>query len=106
VNEVVDEGFKEVTWDGTDAFGNSVYSGVYFYRVVSENSIALQRNHLPHVRHTGGMRSAVSIVLSDSTRIVSDEFACRRSKEKQTGCRVSVSSRSAKLRAPMVTEYL
>jgi hypothetical protein len=29
----MDEGLKEVTWDGTDSHGNLVSSGVYFYRL-------------------------------------------------------------------------
>ena len=33
VDEVMGEGFKEVTWDGRDARGNLVSSGVYFYRL-------------------------------------------------------------------------
>ena len=34
--------------------------------VASENSNALWRNHLPPVRYTGGMRSVVSILFSDT----------------------------------------
>ena len=49
IDDTLDAGFKEVTWHGKDARGNQVSTGVYFYRVVSENSIALQRNHLPNV---------------------------------------------------------
>jgi flagellar hook assembly protein FlgD len=33
VNGTLDEGFKEVTWDGKDSRGNSMSSGVYFYRL-------------------------------------------------------------------------
>ena len=39
---------------------------------MSENSIALQRNQLPHVWYTGGMRLAVSILLSDTTAVASN----------------------------------
>ncbi|MFQ6092316.1 MAG: FlgD immunoglobulin-like domain containing protein [bacterium] len=35
VDEVKDPGFYEVTWDGKDAFGNNVASGVYFYRLTA-----------------------------------------------------------------------
>ena len=33
VDESMDGGFKEVTWDGKNAIGTTVSSGVYFYRL-------------------------------------------------------------------------
>jgi hypothetical protein len=33
VNETFSEGYNQTMWDGTDANGNSVASGVYFYRL-------------------------------------------------------------------------
>jgi flagellar hook assembly protein FlgD len=33
VDGTLDEGYKEVTWDGTNTHGNPVSSGVYFYRL-------------------------------------------------------------------------
>lgn len=35
VDGVMDEGFKEVSWDGRDNRGNPVGSGVYFYRLTT-----------------------------------------------------------------------
>ena len=35
VDETLDEGFKEVVWNGNDAHGNPVSSGVYFYRLTA-----------------------------------------------------------------------
>jgi hypothetical protein len=35
VDETIDDGFKEVLWDGKDARGNPVSSGVYFYRLTA-----------------------------------------------------------------------
>ncbi|UCG53001.1 MAG: hypothetical protein JSW58_05455 [Candidatus Latescibacterota bacterium] len=37
VDDMLDEGFKEVTWDATDTRGNPVSSGVYFYRLTAGN---------------------------------------------------------------------
>jgi hypothetical protein len=33
----LDEGFKEVQWNGTDSRGVAVSSGVYFYRLQAGN---------------------------------------------------------------------
>ncbi|MCK5547382.1 MAG: T9SS type A sorting domain-containing protein, partial [Thermoplasmata archaeon] len=33
VNNTLEEGYKQTTWDGTDSHGNAVSSGVYFYRL-------------------------------------------------------------------------
>ena len=33
VDEIMNEGYKEVTWHGTDSYGNPVSSGIYFYRL-------------------------------------------------------------------------
>lgn len=33
LNEPLDEGSRQVTWNGTDSHGNPVSSGVYFYRL-------------------------------------------------------------------------
>lgn len=43
VNDVVEEGIKEVTWDGTDARGNSVSSGVYFYRLKAGKKVLTRK---------------------------------------------------------------
>ncbi|UCG52646.1 MAG: T9SS type A sorting domain-containing protein, partial [Candidatus Latescibacterota bacterium] len=37
VDDTLDEGFKRITWDGKDAHGNHVSSGVYFYRLTAGN---------------------------------------------------------------------
>ncbi|UCG51024.1 MAG: T9SS type A sorting domain-containing protein [Candidatus Latescibacterota bacterium] len=37
VDNVLDAGLKEVTWDGEDALGNQVSTGVYFYRLTAGN---------------------------------------------------------------------
>jgi hypothetical protein len=37
VDETLKAGFKRVEWDGTDSGGNSVASGVYFYRMTSDS---------------------------------------------------------------------
>lgn len=33
VDGTLEEGYKKVTWDGIDAYGNPVSSGIYFYRL-------------------------------------------------------------------------
>jgi hypothetical protein len=33
IDKILDEGYREATWDGTDSHGNVVSSGVYFYRM-------------------------------------------------------------------------
>jgi hypothetical protein len=35
VDETLRDGLREITWDGTDSHGNSVSSGVYFYRLIA-----------------------------------------------------------------------
>jgi len=35
VDGTLDEGLREVTWDGKDASGSPVGSGVYFYRLTA-----------------------------------------------------------------------
>jgi flagellar hook assembly protein FlgD len=42
-NDVMDEGFKEVTWDGKDVQGNSVSSGVYFYRLKAGKKVLTRK---------------------------------------------------------------
>jgi flagellar hook assembly protein FlgD len=37
VNSSLKAGSYDVTWNGTDAKGNTVASGVYFYRLTSDN---------------------------------------------------------------------
>jgi len=37
LDETLDAGFKEVTWNGKDARGNQVSTGVYFYRLTAGN---------------------------------------------------------------------
>jgi hypothetical protein len=43
VDEVMSEGFKEVIWDGTDSRGNSVSSGVYFYRLKAGKKVLTRK---------------------------------------------------------------
>ena len=31
INKIEDAGYKSITWDGTDAFGQDVGAGMYFY---------------------------------------------------------------------------
>ena len=38
-DETMAEGFKEFEWDGRDARGNPMSSGVYFYRLVSGGTV-------------------------------------------------------------------
>ncbi|UCH84016.1 MAG: PQQ-dependent sugar dehydrogenase [Candidatus Latescibacterota bacterium] len=37
IDDTVDGGYKEITWDGKDSRGNPVSSGVYFYRLTAGN---------------------------------------------------------------------
>jgi len=37
VNEYMTAGYKIVNWDGRDAQGNNVASGIYFYRLLAED---------------------------------------------------------------------
>jgi hypothetical protein len=43
VSEVMDEGYKEAVWNGTDAYGNPVSSGVYFYRFETEKTVLTRK---------------------------------------------------------------
>jgi hypothetical protein len=43
VNEAVDEGLAEVTWDAKDNRGNSVSSGVYFYRLKAGKKVLTKK---------------------------------------------------------------
>jgi flagellar hook assembly protein FlgD len=43
VDQVLDEGLKEFTWDGKDARGNSVSTGVYFYRLKAGNRVITKK---------------------------------------------------------------
>jgi hypothetical protein len=48
VDEILDVGFKEVTWDGRDARSNHVSSGVYFYRLTAGNRTLTKKMVLLH----------------------------------------------------------
>lgn len=43
VDEAKEAGYYTVTWDGKDAYGNNVASGVYFYRLTAGNFTATRR---------------------------------------------------------------
>lgn len=43
VNYVTDDGYGEVTWDGKDACGNPVSSGVYFYRLKAGKKVLTKK---------------------------------------------------------------
>jgi hypothetical protein len=43
VDDVLDEGLKETTWDGTDSQGNPVSSGVYFYRLKAGKKVLTRK---------------------------------------------------------------
>ena len=49
VKEVVDsfesKGLKEVLWDGTNAYGNQVSSGVYFYKITASKNAGSSTNY-------------------------------------------------------------
>ena len=42
-DDVMNEGFKEITWDGTDANGTAVSSGVYFYRLKAGKQVLTRK---------------------------------------------------------------
>jgi hypothetical protein len=46
VDDALDEGIKEFEWDGTDASGNSVGSGVYFYRLKAGKRMLTKKMNL------------------------------------------------------------
>jgi len=46
VNAVQEAGIYEVAWDGTNANGASVSSGIYFYRLRTKNFIGMKKFHL------------------------------------------------------------
>ena len=43
VNDALDKGFKEVTWDGKDYHGIPVSSGVYFYRLKAGKQVLTRK---------------------------------------------------------------
>jgi len=43
VNDTTDEGFREVTWDGLNAKGNPVSSGVYFYSLKAGDKVLTRK---------------------------------------------------------------
>jgi len=43
VNEQKPAGNYQITWDGTDNFGNKVTSGVYFYRIDTDNFVQTKK---------------------------------------------------------------
>jgi flagellar hook assembly protein FlgD len=50
VNDVLDEGYKTTTWDGSDSNGNPVSSGIYFYRLTAGNrTLTFQAPNLPGI---------------------------------------------------------
>ena len=43
VDRTLTEGYKKVTWDGTNAQGNPVSSGVYFYRLEAGKEVLTRK---------------------------------------------------------------
>jgi flagellar hook assembly protein FlgD len=39
INELQNAGYKSISWDGTDEYGNQVSSGIYIYRIVANNYV-------------------------------------------------------------------
>ena len=43
VNEVVDAGIKEISWNGNNSLGKPISSGVYFYRLKTKDNILTKK---------------------------------------------------------------
>jgi flagellar hook assembly protein FlgD len=43
VDQVLSQGLREFKWDGKDARGNTMSSGVYFYRLKAGNSVLTRK---------------------------------------------------------------
>ncbi|MCK5617762.1 MAG: T9SS type A sorting domain-containing protein, partial [Candidatus Krumholzibacteria bacterium] len=43
VNETLNAGYKQTTWDGTNSHGNAVSSGVYFYRLKAGKKVLTRK---------------------------------------------------------------
>jgi hypothetical protein len=43
VNDVLDAGWKQVTWDGMDDYGNEVSSGIYLYKIIAGDFVASKK---------------------------------------------------------------
>jgi hypothetical protein len=43
INYILEEGFKQTTWDGTNSLGSSVSSGVFFYRLKAGGKVLTRK---------------------------------------------------------------
>jgi flagellar hook assembly protein FlgD len=40
VDQTMERGLARIVWDGRDTYGNPVGSGVYFYRITTDEAVA------------------------------------------------------------------